>query len=261
VVFAVKIENTAAARPQVGLYEADIVVVEEVEASLTRMIGIFHTRFPERVGPVRSARNTDAELLPMFGRPGLLFSGANSKVKRNLRRTSIALRERSDRDSRRIAPHNVMVDLPKMVRHTDAGRAQSIGWTFAATDPRWSAATRVADPSVKVGGDTTSFAWSGGRYAVSWNGRADVDGDSGHRVRTDNVVVLSVRNRHDDDSTSDISIVSATVGSGKVTIYRDGKRLTGTWSRGSVAGPMRFRDRSGRDIPLTPGQTWLLLQG
>ena len=52
-VFAVKIENTAAARPQVGLAAADIVVSEQVEAGITRLIGAVPS-FPYR--PTRPSR-------------------------------------------------------------------------------------------------------------------------------------------------------------------------------------------------------------
>jgi hypothetical protein len=260
-VFAVKIENTAAARPQVGLNQADIVVVEEVEAKITRLIGVFHTTFPTRVGPVRSARNTDAQLLPMFGKPGLVYSGANRKVQKNLRTASLVPIERSDRDSARLAPHNVMVNLKRLAESHKVGRAQQFGFTFAAKDARWTSAESAGSVKVKVGMDTTTFGYRNGRYAVSWNGRPNVDGDSRKPVRTDNVIVLAVKNRHDSDSTSNISVVSETVGKGKVTVYRDGRRLTGTWSRTTVHGAMTLTDSNGEAIPLKPGRSWVLLQG
>jgi uncharacterized cupin superfamily protein len=109
--------------------------------------------------------------------------------------------------------------------------------------------------------DTTTFGYRNGGYAVSWNGRPNVDGDSRKPVRTDNVIVLAVKNRHDSDSTSNISVVSETVGKGKVTLYRDGRRLTGTWSRTTVHGPMTLTDSNGKAIPLKPGRSWVLLQG
>lgn len=260
-VFAVKIENTAAARPQVGLRSADIVVVEEVEAQITRMIGVFHTGFPVRVGPVRSARNTDAELLPLFGKPGLVYSGANRKVQRKLREASLVPIERSDRDHRRIAPHNVFVDVDALARKTKVGKAQDIGLVFADADPRWKAAPRQDQVAIKVGMDTTSFRYRDGAYAVSWNANANLDGDTGQAVTTDNVIVMNVKNRRDTDSTSDISVVSETVGSGEVTLYRDGKRLSGTWSRTKVDSELHFRDTGEKDIPLKPGTSWLLLRG
>src|SRR5215210_955754 len=41
-VIAAKVENTAAARPQVGLSRADIVFVEEVEGGQTRLVAVYH---------------------------------------------------------------------------------------------------------------------------------------------------------------------------------------------------------------------------
>ena len=65
-VIAVKVENIDAARPQVGLRQADIVFVEEVEGAQTRLVAVYHTAFPSRLGPVRSARGTDVQLLPLL---------------------------------------------------------------------------------------------------------------------------------------------------------------------------------------------------
>nr|WP_275588388.1 DUF3048 domain-containing protein [Microlunatus panaciterrae] len=258
-VFAVKIDNVAAARPQVGVGAADIVVVEEVEARLTRLIAIFHTDFPTRVGPVRSARNTDLRYLPMFGRPGLVYSGANSKVKRQILKSAVYATERSERDHSRVAPHNVIVDLRRIAAQHRASRPNDIGMRFAAKDAAWERAPRAGHPKVRVASDTFGFRYSNGRYAVSWNGRANTDG--GRAVKADNVIVVSVKNHRDRDTTSNISVVSETVGSGKVVIYRDGRRLTGRWKRTTLAGPMRFTDDRGRDLMLRPGRSWVLLQG
>ena len=133
---AVKVENIDAARPQVGLRQADIVFVEEVEGAQTRLIAVYHTAFPSRLGPVRSARSTDVQLLPLFGKPGLVYSGANSRVQRKIDRASIVPIARSTRDNRRVAPHNVFVDLDQIARTTKLGKARSIGWTFDRSSRR-----------------------------------------------------------------------------------------------------------------------------
>ncbi|MGJ3561893.1 DUF3048 domain-containing protein [Streptomyces sp. INA 01156] len=75
-VLAVKLDNTPAARPQTGLDAADVVYVEQVEGGLSRLMAVYATRLPESVGPVRSAREADLELLRQFDRPILAFSGA-----------------------------------------------------------------------------------------------------------------------------------------------------------------------------------------
>lgn len=261
-VFAVKIDNVAAARPQIGISQADIIVVEEVEARLTRLVAIFHTDFPSRVGPVRSARNTDVEFLPIFGRPGLIYSGANRKVQDNVRASkNLVPIERSDRDRSRIAPHNVVVDLGDLAKDNKVGAARDIGWSFAASDPRWSKAKGQDSWTDRIGGDSYSFTKSGGGYSIAVNSDGYDDAATKKKLNAANVVVLSVKNRKDRDTTSSLSIVSDTVGSGKVEIHRDGKVLTGTWKRSSKTAPMTFTDGDGKDIPLKPGQTWLLLQG
>jgi hypothetical protein len=88
-VIAAKVENIAAARPQVGLSLADITFIEEVEGAQTRLIAVYHTRFPKRLGPIRSARSTDVQLLPLFGKPGLVYSGANSSVQGKINNAAI----------------------------------------------------------------------------------------------------------------------------------------------------------------------------
>ncbi|WP_375426723.1 DUF3048 domain-containing protein [uncultured Friedmanniella sp.] len=260
-VLAVKVENIGLARPQVGLNQADIVFAEQVEGAQTRLVAVYHTRFPKRLGPVRSARSTDAQLLPLFGRPGLVYSGANTKVQRTIDKASILPIFVDRRDQRRVAPHNVFVDLRSIAARKKAGAARSIGWTFAAGTP--SGGRKEQHPTSKVGHDTFRFDYASGRYTVRWNGQRYVDGDSGAVTRADNVVVLHVHDHADGnhDVLGSASVMSDTVGEGAVSVYRDGRRFRGTWSRSSAGAVMRLRDRDGRDIPLAPGQTWVTLQG
>jgi hypothetical protein len=260
-VIAVKVENTAAARPQVGLSQADIVFVQEVEGAQTRLVAVYHSRLPTRLGPVRSARTTDAQLLPLFGKPGLVYSGANGRVQRKLDGASLVPVFRITRDRRRVAPHNVFVDLRQVARTEKPGKARPIGWTFAR-EP--SQRGRPDDTAVsKVGNDTFGFAYAKGRYTVTWRGARYIDGDNEAVTRADNVVIMRVRNVLDGnrDVRGSASVLSETVGRGKVTLYRDGVRIDGAWSRSTSSAPLRFTDASGRDIALKPGQTWVTLQG
>lgn len=259
-VIAVKVENIAAARPQLGLSKADIVFVEEVEGAQTRLVAVYHSEFPDRLGPVRSARNTDVQLLPLFGKPGLVYSGANARVQRKIDAASIVPIYRTTRDNSRIAPHNVVVNLAKIAKSERLGEAQPIGWTFATKVDGGGA--KVSAVNTRVGNDRFRFDYGNGRYTVRWRGERYVDGDSGAITRADNVVVMKVRNRADGnrDVLGSASVLSETVGRGKVSIYRDGRRITGTWRRNQVSGPLRFT-AEGQIIPLKPGQTWVALSG
>ena len=79
-VLAVKIDNLAPARPQTGFTGADIVYVLPVEGGLSRFMAVFSSRFPSVIGPVRSAREDDLELLRQFGRPAFAYSGAQPQL-------------------------------------------------------------------------------------------------------------------------------------------------------------------------------------
>ena len=79
-VLAVKIDNLAPARPQTGLTGADIVYVLPVEGGLSRFLAVFSSHFPPVIGPVRSAREDDLELLRQFGRPAFAYSGAQPQL-------------------------------------------------------------------------------------------------------------------------------------------------------------------------------------
>lgn len=261
-VIAVKVENITAARPQVGLDAGDIVFVQEVEGGQTRLISVYH-RFPKRVGPVRSARTTDALLLPVFGKPGLVYSGANRRVQRKINSVSVVPILRTTRDSRRRAPHNVFVNLQSIGASTNVGKAKPIGWTFRADDGRWADAATAKTIKTRVGRDMFAFEHGTGGYLVRWNGRQYADGDSARLVKADNVVIMQVRNRPDGnrDVNGVPSVRSETVGQGRVTIYRDGKKMAGSWKRVNLSAPLQFLDKSGREISLSPGKTWLILSG
>ena len=83
-VLAVKIDNTPSARPRIGLNKADIVYVEPVEGGLTRLLAVFSSRMPPEVGPVRSARESDVDLLANYGRVALAYSGGSAYTVRVL---------------------------------------------------------------------------------------------------------------------------------------------------------------------------------
>ncbi|HUF98277.1 MAG TPA: DUF3048 domain-containing protein, partial [Ilumatobacter sp.] len=81
----VKIDNAPAARPNhSGLAKADIVFEEIVEGSITRFAAVFHSQGSDPVGPVRSGRTQDVDMLSSFNRPLFAWSGGNPAVTRRV---------------------------------------------------------------------------------------------------------------------------------------------------------------------------------
>ena len=132
-VLIVKLDNTTYAQPHAGLTKADIVYVEEVEYGITRLAAVFSTSIPKRIGPVRSARITDIDLVAQYGRPAFAYSGAQRKLLPVLAKASTydvspnhgasAYR----RDTSRRAPYNLYADgrtlLAIAPKATDSAKA------------------------------------------------------------------------------------------------------------------------------------------
>ncbi|MBB2891659.1 DUF3048 domain-containing protein [Flexivirga oryzae] len=261
-VIAVKLENTAAAMPQFGLSAADLVFVEEVEGSLTRLMPVYQSRFPRRVEPVRSVRSTDIDLLPMFGKPLLVYSGVASQVRPKLSNASITLDSQGTRDPGRVAPHNLYFDLAALSKRKGLPTSRDIGLRFGSAT-RLKTATRETQFTVQIGGDRFSFSYKANRYLPSWNGRAYTDsGAGGQQVTASNVLVLKTRTVSDGykDPAGTPVYKTVSVGKGSLTLYRDGRRVTGTWDRTAKNNPFRLRDDRGRQLQLARGKTWILLQ-
>ena len=136
---AVKIDNHPRARPQWSLSLADVVFEENVE-SLTRFIAIFHSRLPSVIGPIRSARTSDLNILAAFNRPVLAWSGGNKNVTAvvrsaassgilvNISAQSIGRCYR--RESGRKAPHNLVVAPGCALDAAPSAGPARAPWTF-----------------------------------------------------------------------------------------------------------------------------------
>jgi hypothetical protein len=265
-VLAVKVDNTTASLPQVGINQADLVYVEEVEGGATRLLVVFQTEVPDRVGPVRSGRSTDVNLLGNFGPVVLAYAGATRGVRAELAETELQLVSLTAGDAGfsrapgRPAPYDVIGDGRVLLSQAPgAGVARDIGLRFG---PVPDGGRPTARASYSWPASTAEFAWSGDDDA--WvqlrDGAVQVD-DAGEPVRAANVVFMDV----DVVPTRYVDVNGARspevrpIGSGAVTLLRDAQAFPGTWERAELASPTRFLDGGGADLLLDPGTTWFVL--
>lgn len=262
-VLAVKIDNVDAARPQTGIGGAELVYVEPVEGGLTRLVAVYGSRRPAVVGPVRSARPTDLELLAQYGRPTLAYSGAAPPLLPQLRSAPIVNASPKQvpgayyRDPSRQAPHNLYL-------HPAALPTGSPG---TATAPRTGPAPHGGAPTVHqlvhYRAATYDFRWSPStRLWLVWlNGTPFTDTESG-QVGVPTVVVQKVAvgaEPFPEDRTGATAPPAHTVGHGNATVLRNGKSYQVTWARSSPRSPTRYRSPDGRPLLLHPGPAWILL--
>ncbi|WP_150307989.1 DUF3048 domain-containing protein [Planctomonas psychrotolerans] len=262
---AAKIDNHPAARPQFGLEETDIVFEELVEGGLTRYVALWHSSIPETVGPVRSIRPMDPEILSPMG--GIVaYSGGQPRFVEAMQDTPVfnAIHEHPDtadtfrRLAERSAPHNVVVDARDLVAKHDE---------LDPPDPQFVYATDAASPSADDGApasgvvtvfspsSSASWAFDPAReaYLRSQNGVPDLDA-TGRQLGATNVVALQVRV----DQSTDVPRTEL-LGTGSAWALTDGRVVEATWSKTHAEAPLRLTADSGASIRLAPGNTWVEL--
>ncbi|RZS43520.1 DUF3048 family protein [Herbihabitans rhizosphaerae] len=259
---AVKIDNVAPARPQTGLGAADVLYVEPVEGGLTRLLALYGSTVPPVVGPVRSARRTDIDVLAQFGRPTFAYSGAAPQLLPALHGASLDNASPTEvagaytRDSRRQMPHNLLLQTGRLPGTRSPSEVFERG---AAPAGGVSANGHNVDfPAAKY-----AFTWSPGarRWLVSLDRSPVVSTDSGP-LAMPTVIVQQVRidaTEPIEDAHGTVSPVAITVGQGTATVLRDGQRFAGTWSRPDPGSPTRFRTAAGAPLPVADGPVMVLL--
>jgi hypothetical protein len=271
---AVKVENSENARPQSGLEAADIVFEELVEGGITRFMALYHSALPAEVGPVRSARPVDADLLSGFGPSGFAYSGARAEVQELLAATpAVRVVEGVDgffRDDVRRAPHNLYVDAGEVLDVVTARGARplvDIGWTFSDDVPDGAlscpaSATSCADPGASVVVEMSAAFRSGWTYDASagvyrrdQNGRAFATAGPGE-IGAANVVVLATRHYV---GASGYDETDATTTGAPALVLRDGRRYEARWEKPTASDLLRVLTPDGEPFPLAPGPTWVHL--
>jgi hypothetical protein len=260
----VKIDNGEAARPQTGLNAADLVIEEQVEGGVTRLAAVFHSR-PSIVGPVRSARTTDVTLLGALGRPLLLYSGANEITQAILvAQPFLQLRGESHssgfwRDDSRRAPSNLYTDTAP--HWADAsGEAPPPQFAYRAAADIVTGGNPVDSFTVEYPGSSARWEWNGSQW-LRWQRGTEHLVAGGDQVSAANVVVVEVRELPTGMTDAGGGAVPEFlfVGTGDATVFTDGRRIEGTWTRPRVIDVATLTDANGDVIELTPGRTWIQL--
>jgi hypothetical protein len=266
-VVVVKVDNAGTARPyQRGLGRAAVVYQELVESGETRFAAVFSNAPDFEVGPVRSVRESDIELLRQLGRVPVAFSGGNTGVKATFHKavragwlldaSYDALPDVYRLGEWRPDARNFFTNAASIAAARPGAAAKDIGLRFgrlpegAGSPAAGAAAVFSSYVTVRL-----RYVPETKRYAVLQNRREMP------QVAPTNVIIerVPVRMSRYVDVLGGRTPYTTTTGSGPVTVLRDGRAITGTWRRLSATTGTRFLDATGRDIPLHPGPSWVLL--
>lgn len=271
---AVKIDDTTEAHPQIGLKQADLVYVEQVEAGLTRILAIYSSVLPDVIGPIRSARISDIDILAPFGRIAFAYSGSQTKMRPVLSAANLNLlsAERNppsifDRDKDRRSPVN-MILYPSLLLERAQEREKMELATLRGSP--W----RFGDlPESAKSLDWVKIFWPNATYELRWdidlkkwgiffNNEVNLD-STNEQLMIDNALIQNVRIEPSSygDKFGGVTPLSVTTGSGTGYLLRDGKVISIGWQRDSEESFTRWIDANGDDMNLTPGKTWVFLSG
>lgn len=245
--------------PQMGLVEAAVIVEMPVEGGLTRLMPIYDSNDPGRVGPVRSARDYfvrvaqsyDSVLVHDGGSPASLQVIAQSSA------PTLNAYSRGDlfvRETGRSAPYNLYSEggsLRNAVNRLRSGGMRQVSGTIYRPAE---SAREVAEVTVRYGGtygSGFSFQSSLGTYRWVRNGTPAVDA-AGQQVRVDAVLVAAIDTRPFPDDPAGRLYIS--LEGGPATLYVRGRAVEGSWF---LEDGVRFRDGDGNLVDLRPFKTWM----
>jgi hypothetical protein len=268
----VKIDDTTAAHPQIGVEDADVVYVEQVEAGLTRLAAVYNSKLPPLIGPIRSARISDIELLAQFGRIGFAYSGAQSKMRpviaaANLENLSAERNPPSiyGKDPNRPGPVDMILKPDLLLERANSNPKIKIDTPTVSVFPFGKA------PKGETTTATVKVKWPSAKYELRWDAQVEKWliyfnekpklAASGEHLFADTAIIqlVSITPSIYGDKFGEITPFSKTTGSGKAVMLRDGFSFQINWQRDSEVNLTTWKTIDGETANFKPGRTWIFL--
>lgn len=282
-VLVAKVDNSPWARPHAGINDADQVYEIQVEG-ITRFMELFHSKSPDRIGPIRSARSSDIDLMGNLHRPLLAWSGGNPGVTQQVKdaeaagilvdvshQTAEADYYRDARGQAGVAlEHTLFTSVVKLRADYTPADAEPPGSMFDFHAPGTPApATALDIPGIVIDfglGVRIEYVWDAergcwDRFQVDQNHprnhSAFVD-EANVQVCPPNVVILFLTyGQSEVDSRSPKAL---SVGDGDGLVLIGGKATAVHWRRATPGDGWNLTDAStGEPVSLEQGRTWVAL--
>ena len=271
-ILVVKIDDTNAAHPQIGVESADVVYVEQVEGGLTRLAAIYTSKLPPLIGPIRSARISDIELLAQFGRVGFAYSGAQSKMRpviaaANLENLSAERNPPSiyGKDPDRPGPVDMILKPDLLLERANANPKIRIETATASVFPFGDAPkgeTNTAVAKVKWPSAKYELRWdsTNEKWLIYFNEKPNMAANGEHLYADTAIIqIVSITPSIYGDKFGEITPFSKTTGSGKAVMLRDGFSYQISWQRNLETDVTTWKSADGGVANFKPGRTWIFL--
>lgn len=263
---AVVINNHPKARPQSGIEKADIVYELLSEGNVTRFLAIFQSERPERVGPVRSARDYYIELAKGYdsffvahgyspNAYALLQSGYIDEIN-GMQYDGNLFKRASDRQ----APHNSYITFANIIKGGtqkgyDLETPPSSGVFLTEEEMGSLTGDMVSSVNINYSSSTFNVKYTYdqaiNKFKRFSNGEQTVDHETGEPVLVDNLFIVETKHQViDQEGRRTVDLTSG--GSGYLF-------QMGTWNEvewKNVDGKI-VPFASGKQVAMVPGKTWV----
>jgi hypothetical protein len=262
---AIMVENEPPARPQSGLWRADL-VYEIVAEEITRFMPIYLQITGEiEIGPVRSARDYFADLSTIFdalyvhcgGSPrGLEFIRTNKLANINAIKGDRGFYRSRDRK----IPHNLYIKLgriPQEVRRKKYSDVTEVvfPYQFAKTPTKLETAecSFIEIPYYRSYRVLWKYLPELNQYRRFYKNKPFVSKDDGHFHDSANVIVHRISTKMiDNQMRHEMDLYSG----GSCEVFLGGRRIEGLWQR-DLAGLITYTDLEYSEIVFNPGKIWI----
>ena len=266
-VLAVKFDDTVYAHPQEGIEFADVVFVTQVEAGLTRVMGIYSSNYPEILGPIRSARISDIDILAQFGKVGFLYSGSQSKLRPVLSASNIVnlSAERNPpsiyfNDPERTAPYAMMVKPNLLLeKASEVESVKSVGWQHGV---RATSAKKILSATIRWPNAVYKAMWnkSERRFVLDHDKKANLAA-SGEQLGSPMMVIqiATISPSEYGDKFGGVTPKTTVTGTGTGYLLRNGSVTKAIWERATPEAPTTWKLEDGTAAFFQRGQVWIFL--
>lgn len=272
---AVMLDNHPNAYPQTGMQKASVVYEALAEFGITRFMAIYVPGITDDVpvlGPVRSARlyyvqwamGYKAVYAHAGGSPQALDTLAKTKVVTNLDALEKEGKPYFYRSTKRKAPHNLYTSSSELSRAAADYKVAdlkdaNIGYLFKSATPG-----EGGDSASKINyffiysNDPVGWIYDAkdNSYLRTRRGKAAIDAASNVQLRTQNVVVIEVKERKVANDPKG-RIEQDVIGTGPGKAFLDGVQMPITWHKDSATSQLTFFTSDGKELRFNPGQVWI----
>ena len=270
-------------RPHAGLSYADIIFDYFIGYGTNRFLAIYYGQDSPQIGPIRSGRRADAELVNMYG--GMLGCGSADNDTDAVLRAALGNYAISHLEAPCPAFCGEDTHSATGVFADSAALSRYVSQQGLDNNPPDLSSMVFSDepPPGGQNGQGVNILFNffnraewrydpaSGRYLrwIEYMEDEDsqqiemiplIDRVTGRQLAFSNVVIISAYYTELAPSAHEIDILGNTRGLPAV-FFRDGQKYTGTWVVPDARAPMRFYDQSGADFTLKPGSTWVVVAG